>query len=251
MADRFRLIYLKSPGLEKTTLDESSSSRHPVEISGTVLPSSTHFNTPNTFSSQAILKQARTDLKHPDPKVRILVIQYLEKSDPSIAIPLLQEVLPDQDPAVRAQVLSSLTKFQDPLVCPLFKKYLKDSDPRVKIAALRGMFQFKEKIDLNILLQLLSDESSWVRRKVATLLGWTQMEGVFPILMEMSKDHDSKVRKAALLSLITLYPHESENRLVEAMTDSDPDLRKWARAALEKTLIIPLKRSSAQHLNQP
>jgi hypothetical protein len=58
------------------------------------------------------------------------------------------------------------------------------------------------------------------------------------------------VRKAALLSLITLYPDESENRLVEAMTDADPDLRKWARGTLEKTLTRPLKRGSAQLLNQ-
>jgi HEAT repeat protein len=244
MGDRFRLIYLKSPDSEKTNLEESSSSHHPEKMTSTFHFSSAHINATKTFSFQAVLKQARADLKHPDPKVRILSIQYLEKSDPSIAIPLLQEVLPDQDPSVRIQVLSSLTKFQDPIVCPLLKKYLKDSDPRVKITALRGMFQFKEKVDLNILLQLLSDESSWVRRKVATLLGWTQMEGTFPILMEMSKDQDSKVRKAALLSLITLYPDESENRLVEAMIDSDPDLRKWARSVLEKTLTRPLKRSS-------
>ena len=245
MGDRFRLIYLKSPELEKDRMAESSSSHDPEETSSNVLSSSTYLNTPNTFSSQTMLKQAKTDLKHPDPKVRILAIQYLEKSDSSTVIPLLQEVLSDQDPSVRAQALSSLIKFQDPVVCPVLKKYLKDSDPRVKIIALRGMFQFNEKIDLNILLQLLSDESSQVRRKVATLLGWTQMEGVYPILMEMSKDPDSGVRKAALLSLMTLYPHESENRLVEAMTDSDPDLRKWVRGVLEKMLTKPSKRSSS------
>jgi HEAT repeat protein len=42
------------------------------------------------------------------------------------------------------------------------------------------------------------------------------------------------VRKAALFSLAILYPEESENRLLEAMTDSDPDLRKWAKLTLEK-----------------
>jgi len=91
----------------------------------------------------------------------------------------------------------------------------------VRIAALRGMFQYKEKIDLNVLLQFLSDESSWVRRKVATLLGWIQMEGALPILMELSRDQDPMVRKAALFSLATLYPDESETCLMEAMTDPD------------------------------
>jgi len=31
------------------------------------------------------------------------------------------------------------------------------------------------------------------------------------------------VRKAALSSLATLYPEESQNRLMEAMADSDPE----------------------------
>ncbi len=239
------MIYLKSP-MEKATAGESSSSRHSEETSGTLPFSSPRFIGPKTFSSQVFFEQARADLKHPDPKIRILAIQYLEKSDPSIAIPLLQEVLTDTVPSVRAQALSSLINVHDPVVASLLKKYLKDRDPQVKIAALRGMFLFKEKLDLNILLQLLSDESPWVRRKVATLLGWTQMEGTLPILTEMSKDEDSGVRKAALLSLITLYPHEGENRLLEAMTDSDPSLRKWARDALEKRLARPLRQSSAR-----
>ena len=114
-------------------------------------------------------------------------------------------------------------------------------DPGVRVAALRGMFRSKGPTDLNILLQFLSDESSRVRRKVATLLGWTQMEGVLPILTELAKDQDSKVRQAALFSLISLYPEESEGRLVEAMEDPDPDLRKWVRSTLKKMIAKPLK----------
>jgi len=85
-------------------------------------------------------------------------------------------------------------------------------------------------------MQLLSDNSHWVRRKLATLLGWHQMEGSLPILMEMSKDEHPMVRKAALFSLVTLYPEEGERRLMEAMTDLAPDIRKWARDHLERRL---------------
>ena len=102
--------------------------------------------TPETFSSQTILKQAKADLKHPDPKVRILAIKYyLEKSYPSIPMSLLQEILSDRDPEVRAQALHSLIQFRSPIVSPLLKKYLKDNDPRVRMAALRGMFQYQGK----------------------------------------------------------------------------------------------------------
>ena len=92
---------------------------------------------------------------------------------------------------------------------------------------------------MNLLVQFLSDESSWVRRKVATLLGWIQMEGTFPVLVEMSKDADARVRKSALFSLMTLYPEESKDRLLEAMNDSDPELRRWAQKALEKAVARP------------
>jgi HEAT repeat protein len=234
----FRLTYLKSPGLEKG-LEESRSSFSSGQTASASVPSPGN-PIPETLSSEAVLKQARADLRHPDPRVRILAIRYyLEKSYPSIPLSLLQEILSDRDPDVRAQALRSLIKFRSPVVSPLLKKYLKDSDSRVRIAALRGMFQFQEKIDLNIFIQFLSDESTWVRRKVATLLGWAQIEGALPILKELSRDVHSMVRRAALFSLATLYPDESENLLIEAMTDPDPELRKWAKTALENLLTMP------------
>ena len=141
---------------------------------------------------------------------------------------------------MRAQAILALIKQGTPDVTPLLKKYLKDSSPEVKIAALRGIFRYGEGVDLNILLQLLSDESPRVRRKMATLLGWTQGEGALPILAELSKDPDAKVRKAALFSLVTLYPEESEERLMRAMMDSEPHLRKWAKRALERMAEKPI-----------
>jgi len=231
--DRFRLVYLKSTESEKSNLNEPDLSPDSKEKGTTV---SSSFGIPETLSSQTQLDQAIIDLKHSDPKLRKLAIQYLEKGPPSVAIPLLQESLSDRNPDVRAQAVLALVKAKDPDLNRLLKKYLKDSSPKVKIAALRGIFQSQEGVDLNILIQLLSDESPWVRRKMATLLGWTQTEGVLPILAELSKDQDARVRKAALFSLITLYPEESEGRLMEAMADPEPSLRKWAKRILEKRL---------------
>jgi HEAT repeat protein len=236
--DCFRLTYLKSPGVEKD-FEQSSLSYGSGQTTSPIVPSPGDL-IPETLSSETVLKQAKADLRHTDPQVRILAIRYyLEKSYPSIPLSLLQEILSDRDPDVRAQALRSLVKFRSPVVSPLLKKYLKDRDSRVRIAALRGMFQFQEKIDLNIFIQFLSDESAWVRRKVATLLGWAQIEGALPILKELSRDVHSMVRRAAFFSLATLYPDESENLLIEAMTDPDPELRKWAKTTLESLLIAP------------
>jgi HEAT repeat protein len=231
-------------------LEESSSSYGNGKMASSSTPSpGDHF--PEALSSEAILKQAKADLRHPDPQVRILALRYyLEKSYPSIPLSLLQEILSDRDPDVRAQALRSLIKFRSPIVSPLLKKYLKDGDAKVRIAALRGMFQFQEKIDLNIFLQFLSDESTWVRRKVATLLGWAQIEGALPILKELSRDVHSMVRKAALFSLATLYPDESENLFVEAMTDADPEIRTWAKTTLEKILTRPYKGETSSVTNR-
>ena len=244
MGDRFRLIYLKSTDLEKSRGDEPPSFYASEEIPGDD-SRSTESMIVGTFSTQAILKQAHADLEHPDPKARILAIRYLEQSDPSIILPLLQKVLFDKDPEVRIQALSSVIKLRNSDIFPLLKKSLRDKDPRVRLLAVRGMFRMGEKIDLNIFLQFLSDESPWVRRRLATLLGWGQHEGVFPIVMELCKDADAGVRKAALFSLTTLYPEECENRLVEAMTDSDPDIRKGARGTLERMASKPRKGNRA------
>jgi len=245
----FRLTYLKSTGLEKIEAEEPFSSGNgkmgcpPSPSPGGLIP--------EAFSSEAILKQAKSDLKHPDPRVRTFAVRYyLEKSYPAIPLSLLQEILSDQDPDVRAQALHTLVRFRSPVLSPLLRKYLRDSDPRVRIAALRGMFQYQEKIDLNLFVQFLSDESIWVRRKVATLLGWSQVEGALPILIQLSKDEHPMVRRAALFSLTTLYPDEGEKLLMEAMTDSDPDLRTWARTTLEKILAGPLKQRKAYLTNR-
>jgi HEAT repeat protein len=246
VADRFRLNYLKSAGLEKSDFSDSFPSNDCGKMMNSPAPSQPEYNLSETLSADVVLKQAKVDLKHPDPKVRILAIRYyLEKSYPSIPMSSLQEILSDKDPEVRSQGLRSLIKFRNPIVSPLFKKYIKDNDPGVRIAALRGMFHYQGKIDLNILIQFLSDDSYWVRRKIATLLGWRQIEGALPILIEMSRDENSTVRRAALFSLSTLYPDESKNHLMEAMSDSDPDLRKWAKMSLEKISARPLKREMA------
>ncbi|NWG02642.1 MAG: HEAT repeat domain-containing protein [Syntrophaceae bacterium] len=245
MADRFRLIYLKSSGSEETDFNVSSSSSgdRRTDRQTSSIP---EFNLLETISSDRILKQAQADLKHPDSKVRILAIKYyLEKSYPSIPLSLLQEFLSDQEAEIRTEALCCLIKFRSPIVLPLLKKHLRDRDPKVRVTALRGLFRYQEKIDFSILLQFLSDESIWVRRKVATLLGWAQIDGALPILVELSRDQNATVRKAALFSLSTLYPDESENRLMEAMTDSDPNLRTWARMTLEKIASRPLKRGGA------
>lgn len=243
MTDRFRLIHLKSTGLEKTPPDQIFPSSY-GETSNRSFSSSNR-PAPETFTTREILKQAKADLKHPDPKVRILAIRfYLEKSHLSIPLPLLQEILSDPDSSVRAEALSFLITFGNSIISPFLKKHLKDPDPTVRMVALKGMFRFKEKMDLNLLMQFLSDDSPRVRRKVATLLGWHQIEGVLPILTEMSKDEDSKVRRAALFSLVTFYPEEGEERLMEAMTDSDPDIRKWAKDQLNRMIERPATKIS-------
>jgi len=233
MADRFRLIHFKSTDSERMVPHRTSSFRPPEEASSKA-PSFPAPDLPETFSSQTALGQVKTDLNHTDPRIRVLALQYVEKREPPVAIPLLQEALSDRDPEVRLQAVRSLIKFRDPGVNPLLRKCLRDVHPGVRIGALRGIFQFGEGVDLNILLQFLSDESPWVRRKLATLLGWTRLEGVLPILTEMSKDEDSRVRKAALFSLMTLYPEEGRERLFEACKEEDPDIRNWARKTLER-----------------
>jgi HEAT repeat protein len=232
VAEGFRLIYLKSTDSEKASLEEPPSLRQGER---NLIPPSPPLNEfRDVYSSRTILNQAKEDLNHPDPKVRVVAIQYVGRIDSSIAIPLLQQKLSDQDLEVRVQALRSLIQFRDPAIGPLLKKYVKDREPLIRITALRGMFLWNEKIDRNLLLQFLSDESSWVRRKVATLLGWTPVEGAFPILMQLSKDPDPEVRKAALSSLLNLYPEESETRFMGVLTDKDPNLRTWARRHLEK-----------------
>jgi HEAT repeat protein len=240
LVDRFRLIYLKSTAAEKDSMTEDDRIQSPGSTKEPDPASSGEKTSYRAFFSKTLLNQAKTDLDHPDPKVRIMAIQFLEKSGPAF-FSAFQEIMSDPDPDVRFEAIRFWAKSEQPLESPLLKRYLKDPDPRIRMVALRGLFRRPEKVDLNLLLQFLSDESSMVRRKLATLLGWVQMEGVFPVLVELSRDQNSGVRKAALMSLFSLYPEESEDRLIKALTDPDPDIRNWAKSSLVKELKEPRK----------
>jgi len=251
VGDRFRLIYLKSTDLEKSKTDEPPSFYASEEIPGDD-SRSTESMIVGTFSTQAILKQAHADLEHPDPKARILAIRYLEQSDPSIILPSSSESLIWQGiQRLESRRLPPWSNWKIQISCPYSKSLLGIRTREWGFLPYGACSRMGEKIDLNIFLQFLSDESPWVRRRLATLLGWGQHEGVFPIVMELCKDADAGVRKAALFSLTTLYPEECENRLVEAMTDPDPDIRKWARGTLERIAAMPRKgnRVSLSHWN--
>jgi len=241
VVDRFRLIYLKSPKIEDSLSEEhflgEKEEKKDFKISKT---SKEYYN--ESYSFEIILNQAKADLKHPDPKVRILAVRFLSKCEPSIAIPFLVGILNDEASDIRAYALDALIRFKAPNILNIIRKFLKDNDPEVRITALRGIFQMAEHIELNLLMQFLDDESPIVRKKLATLLGWTQIKGVLPILVELVKDKDSKVRKAALSSLITQYPEEGEEKILEAIADPDPDLRFWAKEMMEKILKKPIKR---------
>lgn len=235
MTERFRLAFLRSTTTDRPSVDESSLPPGAQSIADG--PASDRDPSAyRSFSSQVTLKQAKLDLMHPDPKIRMMAIQCLEKVEPGIALPLLQEALADRDPEVRAQGFRSLVTFSEPSVFDLIRKYSTDGDPEIRLAVLRGLFKQRKRVDWNLLHSFLSDESPWVRRKLATLLGWAPLDGTFPILMRLSKDPHPKVRQAALLSLTALYPAECQDRLLEAMNDPDGDLRKWAKDVLERAV---------------
>lgn len=240
MAERFRLIYLKSPVSEENASEKSFPSESKLSQDDKTPKISKYSE--DLYSFEVVLDQAKTDLKNPDPKVRILAIKFLEKSKSPISIPLIEDILNDQNPSVRAHALNALIRLSVPKIHQLLKKFLRDNSPEVRLVALRGIFQVLEDIDLNLLIQLLDDESSIVRQKLATLLGWAQVKGTLPILVELSKDKDPNVRKAALFSLLTQYPEESEEKILSAINDPDPQIRILAKEMMEKIIKTPIQK---------
>lgn len=71
---------------------------------------------------------------------------------------------------------------------------------------------------------------------MATLLGWREVEGGQTLLSEMLKDKESMVRKAALSSLLILYPEEGETQMWNAISDSSHEIRTWVKAQLNRRL---------------
>ncbi len=206
-------------------------------------------------------------LLHRDPNLRRAGAEALGEARNRGAVrPLFEAALFDEEISVRQAAAKALAKLDPEEALRLFLQALRKDNPATRTAAAEAIAYLGIPAALEPLLQLaLFEKGEGVRRAAATAMGVLDSEKALALLVEALEDADPQVREAAAKALeymgnpATLEPLfqvalfdkgggvrraaatamgalDSEKALallVEAMEDTDPQVRKAAAKALE------------------
>jgi HEAT repeat protein len=190
----------------------------------------------------------RTALQDKNERVRTYAAAALGKlgNDARAAVPELIKALQDSVPLIRQYAAQSLGKVgadAKESVVRALTDVLKDEDKGVRLAAAEAMTLVLSPLaaaDLPVVLEeLLGHKDVEAREHGVRALGQLRAEAakVLPVLSELCKPATAKrLRLAALASLAQLGPAAKPALpvLVEALKDSDAELRQAASLALAK-----------------
>ncbi|RMH08384.1 MAG: HEAT repeat domain-containing protein [Nitrospirae bacterium] len=157
--------------------------------------------------------------------------------DPMIVTARLVDLLHDPDPEVRRTAALSLGKIGHSAAAPALVQALReDPDPVVREYSAWALGEIGDTLNHNAkihLVQALGDESIAVKQAAATALGKLESsQEVMNLLSEVLIIGGRDSRRAAVKALMDLDGKAVYPALVQALSDSDPQVRQGAVAAL-------------------
>jgi HEAT repeat protein len=153
----------------------------------------------------------------------------------------LAAVVDSDAPAqTRALAVRALGRAQEPAIVPSVKKWIADKDPAVRWAAILLIADYSDEIDPAILKKLAAEPEPLVKQGVAQAIGFGQFKQHADVLGKLLADPDTRVRRDAALSLLSLPPQTSRPILEANLEHADyRSLFVNALAAADPTPYLP------------
>lgn len=157
-------------------------------------------------------------------------------TDPKSAAASLVVLLQDQDPQIRVTAAQALGKIAVPDTAPALLRSLDDADPAVRAMSAWALGNLGEDVLDQAGLELakrLDDPSPAVKLASARALGAVgSTQTIIELLTERLTRSDVETRRAAVQALTWLEAGSAYHVLIEALGDSDAQVRQGAVAAL-------------------
>lgn len=184
-------------------------------------------------ASPALTKALTT--AHPIVRARIADVFAINKD--KAAVPVLLEALQGDYFTVRASAAKALGRIGDPKAIPPLLNMLKDRESEVRIGACLALGLFKDPTTVDEIANvLLDDPKIEVRQAAAKALGYAQHPEALPYLMEALRDsvwwYEREIQAGDLFDAIIKLGTVSVDPLIEALTDNEGTVRKYAAALL-------------------
>jgi vesicle coat complex subunit len=213
---------------------------NPYGIVRRVLIAAVTGNIPDEHRLEAVnlLKQA---LMGGEEDVRgLAVIGLLElEAPPSAILPALAKALHDPSEMVRrraARALGDLGPLAAPAVSPLVSA-LRDPDPSVRMDAAGSLGRIGQdaRAAIPALIEFVGDDDARVRTIAGVALRRMGPYAVPPLMKCLARPEPIvRERAAVLLGQIGIYHDAVVQRLLEACSDDEADVRQAAREAIER-----------------
>jgi hypothetical protein len=156
-----------------------------------------------------------------DPRLRSRAARLVGRYDSYRTF--VDERLRDGDGRVRANVIESLWNTHAAYVVDVFNVAVHDRHPRVRSNAMIGLYHAGDILAAQLLIDDSKNDSAPFRASAAWAMGETRDPAFKPILAEMTKDPDLKVRinVARALPKLRVQP---ENVTPENVTEEAPEI---------------------------
>ena len=178
-------------------------------------------------------------LREAHPIVRGRVAEIFGISKDHSAVPILLDALQGEYYTVRSRAALALGEIGDRKAIRPLLIALKDKEDEVRSAACLALGSFKDLSTFDEITNvLLDDPKIEVRQAAAKALGNTQHPAALPYLMEALHDsfwwYEREYAAGDLLSAIEKMGDAAVNPLIEALSDKEGTVRKFAALLLGK-----------------
>ncbi|MDE2052843.1 MAG: HEAT repeat domain-containing protein [Gammaproteobacteria bacterium] len=174
-------------------------------------------------------------LAHDRPAVRheaVGLLGYLRK--PETMADIARLALSDPQAEVRRQAVAALVSGDPQVIEWTLIRAVADADWQVRAESSAVIGKLKIAGGVGALIQATEDANWQVREKAVEALGQLGARKALPAIGRCAADEISNLRKAAVTAIGEIADAEGRRYLEPALRDSDPDVRKMARWALDR-----------------
>ena len=180
------------------------------------------------------------------PNVRDRSLELLVEAGESSVGPLADLRQKAASPEARCGAVFALARIGSPAARQAIREALDDPDFLVRVAAARAVGLARDEQAVERLMRMVQKEEPAVRRQAATALGQIGNARATSALLSAAANPDDRfVEHSIFYALIRL---KASSKLIEALGQSDPLVRKAALIALDQIDGSPLKREQAAPL---
>jgi HEAT repeat protein len=170
------------------------------------------------------------NLNEPD-SVRYGAVNGIAMLGGDTALQLLTKVLRDKDSRIAKIAIEALGQSKNPIAFEPLIQLLNEDNETQNVLAMSALYKLDKEKVFELFLNLLGSEKPWIRRDVASILGFGYIEHakqvIEPLIQTALEDPNSRVRGQAVAALSNYKQYDPERILesvIKAFDDSEEEV---------------------------